>query len=88
VVAYPMNNLCIVASVRSGSAQKRKGTPGVINAVNFPVTTLTISPWPLARRLFSGLYRIDESSVLKNGFKTKKHAIFVQNAAIKFSGAL
>ncbi len=82
-----MNNLCIVASVRSGNAQERKGIPDVINAINFPVTILTISPWPLARRLFSGLSRIDESSVLKNGFKMKKPATFVLNAAIRFSGA-
>ena len=39
-----MNSLCIVASVRSGTAQKRKDTQAVINAMNFPVSTLTISP--------------------------------------------
>jgi hypothetical protein len=74
--------------VRSGTAQKAKDTQGVMNAMNFPVTTLTISPWLLVRRLFSGLSRIDERSELKDGFKMKKPAIFVQHAVIKFSGAL
>jgi hypothetical protein len=74
--------------VRSGTAQKRKDTQGVIKAMNFPVSTLTISPWLLARRLFSGLSPIDERSELKNGFLMKKPAIFVPHAAIKFSEAL
>jgi hypothetical protein len=73
--------------VRSGTAQKTKDTQGVMNAMNFPVTTLTISPWLLVRRLFSGLSRIDERSELKNGFKMKKPATFVPNAATKFSEA-
>jgi len=82
--AYPMSNLCIVASVISGAAQKRKGTPGVINAINSPVNILTTSPCPLARRLFSGLSRIDENLALRNGFGTKRSAIFAPNAGTEF----
>ena len=83
-----MNSLCIADSVRSGPAQERKVTPDVINAMNFLASILKIFPWLLAKRLFYGLFRIGERSVLKNGFKMKKLAIFVLNAAIKFSGAL
>ena len=63
---------------------KEKVTPDVINAMNFLVTTLTISLWPLARRLSSGLSRIDESSALKNGFETKRPVIYVPSATIEF----
>ena len=34
------------------------------------------------------LFHIGERLVLKNGFKMKKPAIFVLNAAIEFSGVL
>jgi hypothetical protein len=44
VVAYRMNGLCIVNNVRSGIAQKKKDTPGVINATNFLALTLKIFP--------------------------------------------
>ena len=83
-----MNSLCIADSVKSGPAQEREVTPDVINAMNFLVSILKIFPWLLAKRLFYGLFRIGERLVLKNGFKMKKPAIFVLNAAIKFSGAL
>ena len=33
-----MNSLCIADSVRSGPAQEKKGTPDVINAMNFLVS--------------------------------------------------
>ena len=56
--------------------------------MNFLASTLKIFQWLLAKRLFCGLFRIGERLVLKNGFKMKKPAIFVLNAAIKFSGAL
>jgi hypothetical protein len=83
-----MNSLCIADNVRSGSAQERKVTPDVINAMNSLANTLTIFQWLLAKRLFYGLFRIGESLVLKNGLEMKKPAIFVLNAAIKYSGAL
>jgi len=80
-----MNSLCIADNVRSGSAQERKVTPDVINAMNFLVSILKIFQWLLAKRLFYGLFRIGESLVLKNRLKMKKPAIFVLNVAIKFS---
>ena len=83
-----MNSLCTAGSVRSGNAQERKVTPDDINAMNFLVSILKIFPWLWAKRLFYGLFRIGEKWVLKNGFKMKKPAIFVQNVAIKFFGAL
>jgi hypothetical protein len=83
-----MNSLCIASNVRSGPAHERKVTPDVINAMSFLVSILIIFPWLLAKRLFCGLFRIGERLVLKNGFKMKKPAIFVLNAAIEFSGAL
>jgi len=88
MAAYLMNLLCIAGSVRSGSAQERKVTQDVINAMSFLVSIFIIFPWLLARKLFYGLFRIGERLVLKSGFKMKKPAIFVLNAAIKFSGAL
>ena len=39
-------------------------------------------------RLFYGLFHIGERSVLRNGFKMKKPALFVLNVAIKFTGVL
>ena len=42
---YRMNSSCIVASVRSGIAQQKKDSPGVINAMNFLVIILKIFPW-------------------------------------------
>jgi hypothetical protein len=83
-----MNSLCIADSVRSGPAQERKVTADVINAMNFLVSILKIFPWPLAKRLFCGLFRIGERLVLKNGFKMKKPAIFVLSARIESSGVL
>jgi hypothetical protein len=47
---------------------------------NFPMT--------VGKRVILGLFRIGERSVLKNGFRMRRPAIFVPNAAIKFSGAL
>ena len=44
VAAYLMNSLCIANSVRLGTAQERKVTPDVINAMNFLVSMLTIFP--------------------------------------------
>jgi hypothetical protein len=44
VAAYLMNSLCIADSVRSGTAQARKVTADVINAMNFPVSILKIFP--------------------------------------------
>jgi hypothetical protein len=44
VAAYLMNGLCIVAGVRSGPAQKKKDSPGVINATNFLAIILKIFP--------------------------------------------
>jgi hypothetical protein len=44
VAAYLMNGLCIVAGVRSGPAQKRKDSPGVINAMIFLVIIFKIFP--------------------------------------------
>jgi hypothetical protein len=83
-----MNSLCIAGSVRSGPAQGGKVTPDVISAMNFLVPILKIFPWLSAKGLFCGLFRIGERWVLKNGFKMKKPAMFVLNAAIKSSGAL
>ena len=79
---------CIAVNVRSETASKKKVTLDVTSATNFLVSILIIFLWLLAKRLFCGLFRIGESLVLKNGFKMKKPAIFVQNAAIKFSGVL
>jgi len=39
-----MNSLCIVVSVRSGIAQKKKKSLAVINAMIFHVITLKIFP--------------------------------------------
>jgi hypothetical protein len=44
MAAYLMNGSCIVTSVRSGIAQKKKDSPAVINATNFLVITLKIFP--------------------------------------------
>jgi hypothetical protein len=44
VAAYRMIGLCIVASVKSGIAQKKKDSPGVINATNFLAIILKIFP--------------------------------------------
>jgi len=88
MAAYLMICLCIASSVRLEPAQERKVTPDVINATNFPVSILKIFPWLSAKRLFYGLFRIGERSVLKNGLKMKKPAIFALNTAIRFSGAL
>jgi hypothetical protein len=88
VAAYLMNSLCTADSVRSGNAQERKVSPDVINALDFLASILKIFPWLLAKRLFCGLFRIGERLVLRNGFKMKKPAIFVLNAAIRFSGVL
>jgi hypothetical protein len=41
---YLTNGLCIVASARSGIAQKKKDSLGVISAMNFHVITLKIFP--------------------------------------------
>jgi hypothetical protein len=82
-----MNSLCTADSARSGNAQERKVTPDVTNAMNFLVSILKIFPWLLAKRLSYGLFRIGEKWVLKNGFKMKKRAMFVLNAATEFSGA-
>ena len=83
-----MNFLCIADSVRSGNAPRERATLDVISAMNFLASILKIFPWLLAKRLFYGLFHIGERSVLRNGFKMKKPAIFVLNVAIKFSGAL
>jgi len=83
-----MNSLCIADNARSGPAPKKRVTLDVINAMNFPASTLTIFQWLLAKRSCYGLFRIGESLVLKNGLKMKKPAMFVLNVAIKFSGAL
>jgi hypothetical protein len=40
--AYQMKSLCIVACVRSGIVQKKKDSPGVINATNFLAIILKI----------------------------------------------
>jgi hypothetical protein len=83
-----MNGLCIADSVRSGIAQKRNVILDAINAISFLVSILKNFPWPLAKRLFCGLFHIGERLELKNGFKMRRLAIFVLSAAIKFSGAL
>jgi len=88
VAASLMSFLCIADSARSGPAPRKRATLDVISAMNFLVSILTIFQWLLAKRLFYGLFHIGERSVLRNGFKMKKSAIFVLNAAIKFSGAL
>ena len=44
VAVYLMSGSCIVVNVRSGIAQKRKDSPGVINATNFLVIILKIFP--------------------------------------------
>ena len=44
VAAYLMNSLYIADNVRSGTAQGRKVTPDVINAMNFLVSILKIFP--------------------------------------------
>jgi hypothetical protein len=44
VAVYLMNGSCIVNSVRSGIAQKKKDSPDVINATNFLVIILKIFP--------------------------------------------
>jgi hypothetical protein len=69
-------------------APKKKVTPDVTSAMNFPASILKTFPWLLEKRLFYGLFHIGERSALKNGLKMKKPAISVLNAAIKFSGAL
>jgi len=78
---------CIASNVRSDHAAKKKVTQVVTSAMIFLASTLTTFPWPLARKSFCGLSRIDENSELKNGFGTKRLAIYVQNAAIRFFGA-
>jgi hypothetical protein len=82
-----MSSLCTADSVRSGPVQERKVTLDVINVMNFLVAILKNFPCLLAKRLFYGLFRIGEKWVPKNGFKMKRPAMFVQNAATKFSGA-
>jgi len=79
---------CIVSNVRSGHAPKKKGTRVVTSVMIFLVGTLTTFPWPLGRKSFCGLSRIDGNSGLKNGFVTKRLAIYAPNAAIRFSVAL
>jgi hypothetical protein len=74
--------------VRSGSAQERKGTPDVINAISFLVSILRIFPWLWAKKLFCGPFPIGERWGLKNGFRMRKPVMFVLDAGIKFSGAL
>jgi hypothetical protein len=44
VAAYLMKSLFTADSVRSGSAQERKVTPDVINAMDFLVSILKIFP--------------------------------------------
>jgi hypothetical protein len=56
--------------------------------MNFPVSTLKIFRWLLVRRLFYELFHIDGKSVLKNGFRTKKPAIFALSAATRYFGEL
>ena len=82
-----MNVSCIVASVKSGTAQKKEVTQGVINVTNSPVITLIISRWLSERRSFLGQSHIDDSLVLKNGFGMKKPSTCVHNAEIKFFAA-
>jgi hypothetical protein len=43
--AYRMTAFCTAISVRSGTAHARKGSPDVINAINFPVRSLKTFPW-------------------------------------------
>jgi hypothetical protein len=66
------------------SCTKEKGYTGVTSAMISLAIILIIFPWPLAKKSFYGLSRIDENSELKNGFETKRLAIYVQSAVIKF----
>jgi len=74
--------------VRSENAPRKRATLDAISAINFLANTLKLFQWLWAKRLFYGLFRIGERLVLKSGFKMKRLAIFVLNAAIRFSGAL
>ena len=75
---------CIASNVRSNHAPKKKVTQVVTSAMIFLASILIIFPWPLGRKSFCGVSRIDENSELKNGFETKMPAIYVQYAAIRF----
>ena len=83
-----MSLFCIAGNARSGTAPKKRVTRDVTSAMNFPAGILKTFRWLLEKRLFYGPFRIGERSALKSGLKMKKPAIFVLNAAIKFSGAL
>ena len=85
---YPARCLPTALHVPSRPVPRKKVMKDATNAMSFLVGMLKIFPWLLARRLFCELFRIGERLVPKNGFKMKKHAILVLNAAIKFSGAL
>lgn len=73
--------------MQSGHAPKKRVRQVVTSAMIFLASTSIISLWPLVRKSFCGLSRIDENSELKNGFEMKRPAIYVQNAAIRFFAA-
>ena len=64
---------------------KENGYTGCYECDEFPCQHIENFPMTVGKRLFYGLFRIGERSVLKSGFKMKKPAIFALNAAIKFS---
>ena len=67
---------------------RKKGYTGCHQCDEFPCQHIENFPMTVGKRLFCGLSHIGERLVPKSGFKMKKPAIFVLNAAIKFSGAL
>jgi len=79
---------CIASNVRSDHVPKKKVTQVVTSAMISLAVILIIFPWQLAKKSFCGLSRIDENSELKNGSETKRLAIYVQSAAIRFFVAL
>ena len=67
---------------------KEKGYTGCHQCNEFPCRHIDNFPMTVGKKVILRASRIGERWVLKSGLKMKKPAIFVPNAAIKFSGAL